>query len=148
MNDAVTFLTEARKLYTHLGLSVDKTDWMLARVLFATGESTTALPLLRRLRDTFLAHRMSDEAGLVALDIVDALIAAGETDNARALTEQVVHEFRQADLSMSAIRAVAYLRDLIPYMREPKREVQHVRSYLEQLRSEPALLFLPLDEKE
>ncbi len=74
------------------------------------------------------------------------LIATGRYAEARALTEQVLKEFVVAGLNDSAITALAYLRDLLPTTREARRAVQHVRSHLEQLRSEPARVFLPLDE--
>jgi hypothetical protein len=91
---------------------------------------------------------MPEDAGLVGLDIVDALLATGKPDEALKLTESVVNEFRAANLSVVAIRALAYLRDLLPSSNKPRGVVKHVRTFVERLRYNPALVFLPLDEEQ
>jgi hypothetical protein len=88
-----------------------------------------------------------EDAGLVALDIVDALIATGRNVEARALTEQVIREFAEANLGNQALTALAYLQDLLRSSPNPRKAVSHVRSYMKRLKSEPSLLFLHLDEK-
>jgi tetratricopeptide (TPR) repeat protein len=145
-NDAIEPLQRARAIYAELGLSVDRTDWVFAAVLLACGDAENALPLLRSVRQSFLLNRMPEDAGLVGLDIVDALLATGKWDEALRLTESVVNEFRDANLSIVAIRALAYLRDLLPSSIKPRGVVKYVRSFVERLRHNPALVFLPLDD--
>ncbi len=147
-SDAVTSLQRARTIYLELGWPTDKPDWGLALVLLKAGEFTRALPLLRRLRDVFLERQMPEDAGLVALEIAEVLIATDQADEARAMVEQALAEFSNANLNTRAVTALAYLRDLLRTTQQPQRAIQHVRSYVEKLRSEPARLFLPLDEKE
>ncbi|HEY8164520.1 MAG TPA: tetratricopeptide repeat protein [Gemmatimonadaceae bacterium] len=146
LSDAVVALQRARELHAELGLTTDKPDWGLAHVLLAKGEFERAVNLLERLRVNFLARRMPEDAGLVGLDVVEALIATDKMKEARSLTEQIITEFRNADLNERAIEALAYLRDLLPRTETPRKAVQHVRSYVDRLRSEPALLFLPLED--
>jgi hypothetical protein len=62
------------------------------------------------------------------------------------VTESVLSEFRGAGLNARAITALAYLRDILPAVDQPGRALRYVRSYLEQLRSEPSRAFLPLSE--
>jgi tetratricopeptide (TPR) repeat protein len=147
-SEAVTALEHARAIFTDLDMpaEVDRTGWVLANVLLKTGEFPKAVVLLGRLRDSFLARQLPEDAGLVGLDLVEGLIAMERVEEARALTEQVVNEFRRAQLNAQAIRALAYLRDLLPRSQQPRRAVRHVRSYLEKLQSEPELLFLPLED--
>ena len=146
LNDAVVVLQRARELHAELGLTTDKPDWGLAHVLLAKGDFERAITLLGHLRENFLAKRMPEDAGLVALDIVEALIATDEMKEARALTERIITEFRSADLNERAIGALAYLCDLLPKTEKPRKAVRHVRSYVERLRSEPSRLFLPLED--
>lgn len=147
-SEAVSALEHARAIFTDLDMpaEVDRTGWVLANVLLKTGEFPKAVVLLGRLRDSFLARQLPEDAGLVGLDLVEGLIAMERVEEARALTEQVVNEFRRAQLNAQAIRALAYLRDLLPRSPQPRRAVRHVRSYLEKLQSEPELLFLPLED--
>ena len=88
---------------------------------------------------------MPEDAGLIGLYIVDALAAVGRREEAVLLTEQLLTEFVNAGLNHDAITALAYLRDLLPTSSKPRHVVNHVRSYVERLRTEPECLFLPLD---
>ncbi len=146
---AVLVLHNALRLFGELKMPVEvtRTEWTLARVLLLTGDFSKAVPILRRARDMFLATRMPEEAGLAGLDLVDALLATSQADEARSVIERVLAEFREANLNARAVTALAYLRDVLPTTRQPQRVVHHVRGYLEQLRSEPARLFLPLSEE-
>ena len=90
---------------------------------------------------------MPAEAGLIALYIVDALVATGRREDGLQLTEDVLKEFITANLNQHAITALAYLRDLLPTSNRPRQTVNRVRSYVERLRTGPARLFLPLDPK-
>jgi len=89
---------------------------------------------------------MPEEAGEAGLFIVDALIATEQHELARALTAQILQEFIDAKLKHGAITAIAYLRDLLQTAGDSRAAVRHIRSYVEKLQSEPALLFVPPEE--
>jgi tetratricopeptide (TPR) repeat protein len=148
--EAVSALQRGREIFAELGMpsEVDRADWALARALLNSGKIEEALELLCRLRDAYLSRHMPDDAGLIGLHVVDALVALGRREEALHLTEQVLTEFVQANLNHDAITALAYLRDLLPTSRKPRHVVNHVRSYFERLRQEPARLFIPLDPEE
>ena len=148
--DAVIALQRAREIYTALAMpsEIDRADWGLARTLLASGQFEEALALLYQLRHAYLSRRMPDDAGLIGLHIVDALVALGRREEALRLTERVLTEFVNANLNHDAITALAYLRDLLPASSKPRHLVNHVRSYFERLRKEPARLFIPLDPEE
>ncbi len=145
--NAAVHLQQARALHQHLGnsLLVDKVDWALARSFLVCGDFAKALPMLHRVREVFLSQRMPEDAGEVALDIVEALVATNRVGEAKALTEQVIVEFRSANLNEQAIIAVGYLRVLLSTTQQARQAVRHVRAYVEKLKTEPALLFLPLE---
>jgi tetratricopeptide (TPR) repeat protein len=145
MNNGVLMLHHARQLLSDLGMSVEvnRTEWNLARVLLLNGEYGRATPILNRVRDFFLAKGMPEDAGLAGLDVADALIATGQPDRAREIVVQVLAEFTNSNLNAHALTALAYLRDVLHTTKQPNRAVRHVRQYLDQLRKEPARLFLP-----
>jgi len=147
---AVQMLHKACEILKDLGMTGDVTraEWGLARVVMMTGDFEKALPMLENVREIFLSLAMPEEAGLAGLDLADALIANSRSNEARKVVEVVISEFTNANLNSRAITALAYLRDVLPMTSRPQRTVQHVRKYLEQLRSEPARLFLPLPEEE
>jgi tetratricopeptide (TPR) repeat protein len=149
-SEAVDAFQRAREIYTVLGMpsEVDRADWGLATILLNSGSFPTALPLLYRLRDAYLARKMPKNAGLIALLIVDALVATDRRDEALQLTEQVLAEFVIANIDKHAVTALAYLRDLLPTTKHARRHIHHVRSYVKHLGTGTELLFLPLDAKD
>jgi len=147
-SDAVLMYSNARQLLTDLGMTVElnRTEWNLAHVLLLTGDFEKAAPMLKRVREFFLGNGMPEEAGLAGLDLADASIALNAPEGARELVSAVLTEFTTAKLNERALTALAYLRDVLPTTPKPIHAVRHVRQYLDQLRTEPALLFLPLPE--
>jgi tetratricopeptide (TPR) repeat protein len=124
---------------------IRKIDWGIARVLLAKGDFTKAEPMLRDLRASFLLLQLPEDAGLAALDIVEVLVGTNRLPEARILVEQVADEFSKANLNFQLLTAIGYLRDLLSATQHVKEAVRHVRSYAEKLMSEPALLFVPLE---
>ena len=148
MNKGVLMLHHARQLLTDLGMSVEvnRTEWNLARVLVANGDFAKASSMLERARDFFLDKGIPEDAGLVGLELADVLIATGQGERAREIIVRVLAEFTNAKLNSGALSALAYLRDVLLTTRQPQRAVRHVRQYLDDLRTEPARLFLPPPE--
>ncbi|HEY3055301.1 MAG TPA: hypothetical protein VGK31_05155 [Thermoanaerobaculia bacterium] len=144
---AADSLARARDLFAGLEMPIEvsRTEGGLARLLLNNREYERAIALLQPARRHFLSLGMIEEAGVAALDIVDALVAMNDRAAAQQLTETVLAEFRAARLDR-AIVAVAYLQDLLREHPAPSASIHHVRSYVEQLRSDPARVFLPLPE--
>jgi tetratricopeptide (TPR) repeat protein len=148
--EATEALGTAREIYVKLEMpgEIDRVDWGLAAILLATGEFERALFSLRRIREAFLKREMVEDAGLVGLDIVDALVAIDHWTEARELSEQVLAEFRHSNLDDRAVRAMAYLREFSTVSQRARAAVRHVRSYIEELREHPDEVFLPLPDVE
>jgi tetratricopeptide (TPR) repeat protein len=149
INEALLMFHNSRAILSELGMTaaVTRTEWALAQVLLRNGQFHHAIPILQRIRDIFMQNGMIDDAGLTGLDLAESLLAIDRRDEARVVTERVLGEFVKAGLNARAITAVAYLKDMLPAGPEGQRAVRHVRIYLEKLRSEPALAFLPLPEE-
>jgi tetratricopeptide (TPR) repeat protein len=148
-SDATAAYKHGRAIFEALGFpaEIDRTDWATAKLLLGIGEFASAVPILRRLRESFLMRRQAEEAGFIALDLVEAFLALGKREEAGSLTAQVVAEFISANLNRQAVTALSYLHDVLPRVNKPARAVGHVRTYLNQLKSEPSRLFLPLEDE-
>ncbi len=148
MNAAASALSQARDLFSALNMPAElaRTKGALAHVLFHNAAYEPAIQLLQDARDDFMRLGMVEEAGVAALDIVDALVATNERAAAQQLTEIVLAEFRAAQLNERALIALAYLRDFLREHPAPAGAIRHVRSYLQELRTNPARVFLPLPE--
>jgi tetratricopeptide (TPR) repeat protein len=147
-NDAAPMLYAGLQMLIELGWAVEitRTEWSLARLLLMTGEYQKAAAMLERVRAGFLQKTIPEEAGLVGLDLADAWIALGRTADARELVSTILAEFTAAKLNSRALTALAYLRDVLTSKAEPATAVRHVRTYVDRLRNEPSLIFLPLPE--
>lgn len=142
---AATHLLQALRLYRELGMLTEeiRTKWGLARLVVRNGKSPEAVARFHEAEAAFLRVGMRVEAALVALDRIETLLA---TSDSAIVTEEcrVIYErFQRAGLAKNALTALAYLTESLERP-APGRALGRVRSYLEQLRDEPALLFLPL----
>ena len=144
---AASSLTKAHESFTQLGMpgEVLRTEGALARLSMKQGHFERAIALLQRVRQRFTDLGLINEANFIALDLVDALVATDQRPAALQLTERVVAECRAAGLNRRAIIALSYLRDLLPRHAQPRVPVQHVRTYLEDLRTDPDRAFIPAE---
>ena len=148
--EAFTALQRAREIFTLLGMpsEVDRAEWGLAIILLSSGDFETALPLLRNVREAHLKRGLPENAGLIALYIVDALVATDRRTEALELVERVLGEFVNANLNQHAITALGYLRDLLPVAIKPRETVNDVRAYVERLRNDRTSRFLLPESQE
>lgn len=148
LDEAIDASKEAMRIYTEAGMrsEIIRAECGLGSAALAKGEYTTAIAILERARGSFLADELIETAGLIGLEIVEALIATNRSPEAQLLTEQVLNEFRYANLSDKAVTALAYLREFLRSSDQARATVKHVRSYVEVLKKEPAEVFLPLPD--
>jgi len=144
---AASAFQDALSIFSDLGFTpeIARTKGGLGRISLSRGRYAEARTLLTEARSVFLTLRMPEEAGLAGLELVETFIAMGEEFRAVAVAEQVIEEFRRANLNERAATAVAYLREMMtnPRAREAAR---HVRQYVEALKQEPERLFMPLPD--
>lgn len=145
-NASLDWLQQARAIFRELGAHAEiaRAGCGIALALMSAQKYQAAIPVLLDAREALHGLGMVEEAGLAGVEIAEAHLAVGRRDAAQAMIETVIDEFRRANLDQRALVALAYLRDIGPAA-SPKA-ARHVRSYLSRLRTEPALLFLPLDE--
>jgi tetratricopeptide (TPR) repeat protein len=146
-DEALACLREALALFDDLHATgeVARTAWGLGRVLLANERYTEAKSAFVGARRSLLRLMLPEEAGLAGLDLADAFLATGAVAAAVRQVEEVIDEFRAANLNGRALMALQYLSDLLPTPRA-RAAVRHVRTYIDELRRSPNLLFLELPE--
>jgi tetratricopeptide (TPR) repeat protein len=143
--DALDSFQQARAIFSELGAHVEvaRAAWGIGFTLLAAGRYTAAIPVLRDARQQLRALSLPEEGGIAGVDLVQAYLAVDQQNAARRLLLAVIEEFRTAGLNERAVAALTYLQEVAP---EARRETaRHVRAYLDRLREEPALPFLPPD---
>lgn len=113
--------------------------------LLHLGRYSEAVSSLQSTRDRFLSRGLVEEAGLSGLQIVEAEMILGDTDSARLLAAQIVHEFTEAQLNRRAVAALAYLKEAIEASSATPDVVRHVHTYITQLRTDPTRDFASIN---
>jgi tetratricopeptide (TPR) repeat protein len=142
---AAPYLHEAAALFEHLGFAIERlrTEWSIALLSVRQGQRQPGIMRLRAVASRFEARGSLSDAALVALDIVEQHLLAGEFADAEAYCRKIVETFANAGMMKSAVMALQYLRDAVGGGRATSRDVQEVKKYLKRLVHEPELLFLP-----
>ena len=140
---------QAVKLFEELGLETEKARlrFGLGRMLVAGGKFRDGIAMLRAARSEFEKLEMTGEAGVVALQMVEALLASGVPGEVPAICRSLVEAFTAAGMPSNALTALAYLREAAVQERATPAVVAHVRAFIERLPSEPEALFAPPPER-
>lgn len=120
--------------------------WAYALSLAAAGRVAFAVSELYKVRAVFLSLGMNSRAASAALDVVRIKFEAGE--DVRNLCTELVPIFTNAGLTQSAIEALAYVREQAKFGRLTARKISRVRTYFDELRAKPELLFAHPREEE
>lgn len=136
-------ITRAIAILTRLGepLRVARAELARGRLLVRRGEVDRGIAHLRATRDQFLRHHLVEEAGLCALDIVEALLSRNAAGEAEQLARTVIAEFTAAQLNTRAITALGYLSEAINARKASPATAASVRHYIHSLRKEPDRVF-------
>ena len=131
-SDASGYFAQALSLYEALGLETEKirTRWSLGRLLLSAGNFAEGIDRLREAKREAEALGLTSDAAQVTLDIVGALLAAGDTSEVSRLCAGLVESFVAAGMTGNALRALGYLREAVADGRADGDLVAHVRAYL------------------
>ena len=138
-DEAETHLQRAIAIFTELGqpLPIAKAQLARGRLLVRRGQVDRGIAHLRALREQFLGRGMVEEAGLSALDIVEALLTTGAVAEAERLARTIVDELRDAGLSARAITALGTLSEAIAARKVSAATIADVRRSLCSLHAPP-----------
>lgn len=136
---AESYLTRAIELFHALDqpLQAAKADLGRGRMFVRRGDINRGIAHLRPIRADFMRHRMTEEAGLCGLEIVEALLLRGDASEAESLARQIITEFSAASLNTRAISALGYLTEALAMRKASTEMVANVREYIVSLRTSP-----------
>jgi hypothetical protein len=89
---------------------------------------------------------MLSMAASAKLDLAEALLMTGKTDEVKTLCESLVAHFRAANMLSGALTAAAFLREAAVKQQITPRHFQRVRRYLADLEWNPDLAFVDPQE--
>jgi tetratricopeptide (TPR) repeat protein len=149
LSAAVQYFHQSTQAFRALGLSSEaaRPEWGLALVVLASGKPADALKRFGAVREQFHKRAMAGDEALVVLDMMDALYALDRGPEIVTLASEVLQAFAEAGMLTSALTAFAYLKEASRRGAVKPRQVEYVRQFLGRLEREPALSFLPPDER-
>jgi tetratricopeptide (TPR) repeat protein len=142
---AGTYFLQAMLMFQESGNAIGKikSRWGLGRLLVSSGKLEEGVVRLRETRAEFEAMMMRHDAGLVSLDLAEALLAMEEREEIPAICGALVEQFSSEGMNSNAMKALAYLREAVDDQSVTADIVRHVREYLEDLPRQPARAFVP-----
>ena len=131
--------------YEMLGMDVERTRsrWILGRALAACGKTPDAIPVLRAAAREFGEFGMVADAGLVALEMAEALLVIGEPDEVPAICRDVIAQFTRAGMASRAITALSFLREAIAIGQGTPSLIRHVSAFLREIPADQPRLHAP-----
>jgi tetratricopeptide (TPR) repeat protein len=142
--------TRALRAYQEFGMTTEiaRARWKLARLAVVEGKFPEGIRRLRAAIEELERLNLVTEPLRAGLDLVDALLAAGQAAPARMLCQQLVKRCKSAHLEQAALQAFGYLRDASRAGRLDRSEVRHVHRFIERLEYNPHLSFGPREPSE
>ena len=142
---AVDFLQRCIPVYEMLGMETERTRarWMLSRALVSSGKTREAIPTLRKAWREFEELELIADAGLVALELADALLNIGQPEEVPAICRDLIAQFTRAGMTSRAITALSFLREAVALGHASTSLVKHVYEFLRELPAEQPRLYAP-----
>jgi len=140
----------AVRLFDELGMASERVraTWHVGRVLLAEAKYTEAASILRGVKDTYERLQSYDNAAVVAIDVAEASLMMGRLADVFEACHAAITYYERSGLSYSvnALTALSFMREAAAVGELTSTSVSRVRSYLERLPQQPALLFVPLEK--
>ena len=140
------WLRRAMQLFRELGMTSElaRARWCGAKITIIEGDRHRAMRELRAAMRDFERLSMPADAGFVALDLLERLIAERSgTNEAAKLARSLAELFVAAGASVSAAKAIAYLRDAADARKADVPLVAYVRRYVQRATVDPDRPFQP-----
>ena len=128
-----------------LGMDVEyaRARGNLAQALVIAGRPAEAVPVLREVWQSFESLEMLSDAGLAALELVEALLLIGQPETVPAICRDLVARFVAAGSTARAVTALSFLREAVALGQPKPSLVREVHSFLRQLHEEQPRLHAP-----
>jgi hypothetical protein len=132
---ARTYLGRASAQYEARGMAVEKirTRWAEGGVLVLGGEIKEGLTILREAWRAFESVKMELEAALVGLEVAEALLATGDSDEVPSICRAILDRFVSEGMTSRAITALSFLREAVAVGKASPDLVRNIHSFLRAL---------------
>ena len=142
---ATSYFTTALQIFEALQLSARaaRARWGLGTVALAAGQFADAARRLAAVRFELLSFGMTSDAQLAALHLAEALVMLERWKEVHALCTELVTFFRNSDMITGALTAASFLKEAAKARTLTRKQIGHVRHYLETLERKPSLAFAP-----
>jgi tetratricopeptide (TPR) repeat protein len=141
---------EAVTLFDQLGMDAERVRarWHIGRVLLSEAKYQDAALILRTVKDTYARLEIGDKSAIAAIDLAEASLMQGSLSDVIDSCRYATSFYERSGLaySQNAMTALALLREAVDAGRATTADVNRVRTYLERLPRQPALLFAQLPE--
>jgi hypothetical protein len=94
-------------------------------------------------RTVFRENNLTNDGALVTLDIIESLVASGNTAEIVPLAADLIETFLASGKVSGALTAAAYLKEAAATHRLTSAAIHHVRVFLNRAERRPNLVFLP-----
>lgn len=146
--EAAPYVARCVAEFEMLGMETERTRsrWMLARALVALGKTAEAIPALRQSWREFERLEMIGDAGLVALELAEALLISGDSTagaEVPAICRDVIAQFTRAGMASRAITALSFLREAVAIGQASPSLFRHVHAFLRELPGDQPRLSAP-----
>lgn len=140
---AVEYLVGCVAQFEMFGMETERTRSrsVLGRALLLSGRAADAIPVLRQTWREFEQLDLIADAGLVALELAEALVTTNQASEVPAICRNLIAQFTRAGMSSRAITALSFLREAVAIGQASTSIVRHVHAFLRQLPSEQPRLF-------
>ena len=145
IDSAAILFSKALTLFRVTGPKADRigAEWGMGRVLLARGRFKESLREIQRVQSQYTSMGMTLDAGVAALDVIEAMVALGLFKQASDLARDVFVTFTDAGMLTSALTALAYIQTAAAEGRLTREQVRQVRDFVKRVEREPELLFVP-----
>lgn len=142
---AAEYLQRCIPEYELLGMDTERARarWMLCHALVSAGRTAEAIPTLRRTWREFEELDLIADAGLVALELADALLTIGQSEEVPAICRDLIAQFTRSGMTSRAITALSFLREAVALGHASTSLVRHVHAFLRELPAEQPRLYAP-----
>lgn len=143
--EASDLLSRAQRLFGELQLTseIPRTNWTIARMLFAQGHPTEAIYKLRTVVQEMTNGGMLTDAAIAAVHLAEMLHAANRGREIPKLLSGVVRTLIDAGQLSGALTALAYLRDSSAAGPVQPAVFSYVCRFLSRTERQPELVFAP-----
>jgi tetratricopeptide (TPR) repeat protein len=138
-------LLEALRRFKALRLDAEmtRTEWAMARLLFAEGAPNEAISRLRKCIADLTRYQMLTDAAIATVHLAEMLNATDQRREIPKLLKGMVKTFVSAGKITGALMALAYLKDAAAAGKMTAAVSAHVRRFIIRTEHQPDLLFAP-----